>query len=278
MNEAELLFTEVLNCDRMSLYLNPGLHLDAAKRDLISSVLKRRSFGEPIQYILGETEFFGLEFKVNPDVFIPRPETEIFVETVIDIVKASTPPLRAGAGSKRQSVKALDLGTGSGCIAVSLAKFLPNLEITATDISDKAIEIAQSNARLNNVADRVKFVKSDLFSAFSSNLRAFDMIVSNPPYIPSSEIKNLQSEVKFEPAMALDGGSDGLDFYRSIISNSPDYLKEGGFLIMEMGFDQKETIKDIFRASGDFTIVEIVKDFNSIDRVIVAQARTKWIN
>lgn len=263
MNEAELLFTEVLNCDRMSLYLNPGLHLDAAKRDSISSALQRRLLGEPIQYILGETEFFGLKFRVNPGVFIPRPETEILVETVLKF-------------ATRLSI--LDIATGSGCIAISLAKFIPNLEITATDISDKAIEIAESNARLNNVADRVKFAKSDLFAALSSNLAAFDMIVSNPPYIPSAQIRNLQSEVKFEPAMALDGGSDGLDFYRRIISNSPDYLKENGFLIMEMGFNQKEAIKNIFQSSKNFKILKIVKDYNNIDRVIVAQVRRKWIN
>jgi release factor glutamine methyltransferase len=263
MNETELLFTHILNCNRLSLYLDQEVHLSQDKATFISSVLKRRISGEPLQYILGETEFFGLEFKVNPDVFIPRPETEILVETVIDIVKVS----------KCQSVKVLDLGTGSGCIAVSLARFLPNIRITATDISDKAIKLAKSNARLNNVADKITFIHSDLFSDLGFRISDFDVIVSNPPYIPTAEIVHLQSEIRHEPIIALDGGSDGLDFYRRIISNSPYYLKEEGFLIMEMGFNQAEDIKNIFKDLGNFEIIEMVKDYNNIDRVIVAKVR-----
>jgi release factor glutamine methyltransferase len=213
---------------------------------------------------LGETEFFGLEFKADKDVFIPRPDTEILVETVIDIVKVS----------KCQSVKVLDLGTGSGCIAVSLARFLPNVGITATDISDKAIKLAKSNARLNNVAEKITFIQSDLFSDLEFRISDFDVIVSNPPYIPTAEIAYLQSEIQYEPIIALDGGSDGLDFYRRIISNSPYYLKEEGFLIMEMGFNQVEDIKNIFKELGNFEIIEVVKDYNNIDRVMVTQVRT----
>jgi len=271
MNEAELLFTGILNCDRISLYLNRESHLDFGKSKLISSVLKRRIIGEPIQYILGETEFFGLEFRVNPDVFIPRPETEILVETVLKIVSRLAPACPAVRRSPVCPLRILDLGTGSGCIVISLAKFLPHAKIDALDISKGALKIARENAEFHKV--EINFIDTDLLTPHPSPLAPYDIIVSNPPYIPSAEIDKLQPEIGYEPRMALDGGSDGLDFYRRIISNSPYYLKENGFLIMEMGFNQKEAIKNIFQNSGNFEIVEIAKDYHNIDRVIVTQVR-----
>lgn len=264
MNESELLFSEILACDRLSLYQNRDLILDKDKTLLISSVLKRRISGEPIQYILGKTEFLGLEFKVNRDVFIPRPETEILAETAINLAASRQPPA--------VSEKILDLGTGSGCIAVSLAKFINNAEITAIDISNKALEVALMNARLNNV--NINFVQGSLFDTYDWRHTTYDLIISNPPYIAASIIKNLEPEIGYEPALALDGGSDGLCFYRKIISESPNYLNKRGFLIMEMGFEQRKPIEDIFKKSANFKILEIVKDYNSIDRVIVAQLRT----
>lgn len=263
MNESELLFTELLDCDRLSLYLNKGVRLNKEKSSAISCALKRRIFAEPLQYILGRAEFMGLEFKLTPDVFIPRPETEILVEKTIAIIKLLN----------CQIVKLLDIGTGSGCIAVSLAKLVSNLEvnITATDISQPALNIAEENAKLNNV--NIKLIQSDLFNTYGLKLITYDLIVSNPPYIPALEIKNLQPELKYEPRIALDGGKDGLDFYRKIIAGAGDYLREGGFLIMEMGFNQKEKIEDIFQKAKNFKILEIVKDYNNIDRVIVAKKR-----
>lgn len=267
MNESELLFTELLDCDRLSLYFNRNVKLNKDKSSIISSTLKRRIFGEPLQYILGIAEFMGLEFKVTPDVFIPRPETEILVETVMKIVQSA---------EYRVQRKILEVGTGSGCIAVSLAKFLPNAEIDATDISKKALEIAKINAKLNRV--KVDFIQSDLFDTDNLQPNTYDLIVSNPPYIPALEIKNLQPEVKCEPRIALDGGKDGLDFYRKIIAGARDYLREDGFLIMEMGFNQKEKIENIFQKAKNFQIIEIIKDYNNIDRVIVVQKKTIWIN
>ena len=273
MNEAELLFSEILNCDRMSLYLNKEYILDKDKSVLISAALKRRISGEPIQYILGKTEFMGLEFRVNPDVLIPRPETEILVETAIGQV---TPSLSLGTPFGRTSqshnvtcINMLDLGTGSGCIAISLAKLLPNSHITATDISDKALLAARENAELNCV--RVNFVQSDLFGGLK--LDTYDLIVSNPPYIPTPEIQDLQPEIGYEPISGLDGGSDGLDFYRRIIKDAPQYLKGNGYLIMEMGFRQRDDIKDIFQENKNFKVIDIVSDYNKIDRVIIAQKR-----
>ncbi len=261
MNEAELLFTDILNCNRLSLYLNRDLHLDKDKSSFISSTLKRRISCEPIQYILGKTEFMGLEFKVSPAVFIPRPETEILVETAISIVQ--------GSWSMVHGLKILDIGAGSGCIAISLAKLLPHANITAIDISEKAIRIAQQNTTLNNV--KINFFLSDLFSNYELQTMNYELIVANPPYIPTAEIETLQPEIKYEPRIALDGGKDGLDFYRRIISDSLHYLKEGGFLIMEMGFNQKDHIKNIFQKSANYKIIEVIKDHNNIDRVIVAK-------
>lgn len=263
MNEAELLFMEILNCQRMSLYLNKDLPLNKDKSSLVASVLKRRIYGEPLQYILGKTEFMGLEFKVGKGVFIPRPETEILVETVIKIVVSNK--------SSVISPKILDLGTGSGNIAVSLTKLLPNTEITATDISSRALKIARENAELYKV--KINFVKSNLFDTYGLKLNTYNLIVSNPPYIPTAEIDNLQPEINYEPRIALDGGKDGLDFYRKIVNKAAAYLKEDGYLILEMGFKQREAIENIFRNSQTFCIKDIIKDYNHIDRVIVAHNR-----
>ncbi len=262
MTETELLFTEVLNCNRLSLYLNKDTFLDKAKSSLISGTLKRRACGEPLHYILGKIEFMGLEFQINSDVLIPRPETEIVVETAMKIVCRF-------AGLPVCRFKILDIGTGSGCIAVSLAKFLSHADITATDISFAALEVAKQNSIQNNV--KVNFIESDLFANHELQITNYDLIVSNPPYIKTEEIDELQPELSFEPRVALDGGNDGLDFYRRIIDKAPRYLKEGAFLIMEIGFDQRIAIENIFQNSGSFKAIEVIKDYSGIDRVIIAQ-------
>ncbi len=266
MIEAELLFTQIFNCDRASLYLDKDRVLDKDKSYLISSVLKRRITGEPIDYILGKTEFMGLEFKVNKNVFIPRPETEILVETAIKYVTRSP-------GHQVTSFNILDLGTGSGCIAVSLAKYLSRCGITATDISQEALEMAKDNANLHNVNKKIRFINSDLFTQYAIRNTQYDITACNPPYIPTAEIEKLQPEISYEPRVALDGGRDGLDFYRKIIKQAPDYLREGGFLIMEIGFNQMGEVKNIFQKYGNFEIIEVVKDYNNIDRVVVAQKK-----
>jgi release factor glutamine methyltransferase len=270
MTEAELLFTEIFNSNLVSLYTNRKFILDKDKSIFVSKVLKRRFSGEPIQYILGKTEFMGLEFKVTSDVFIPRPETEILVETVIKYAYRLSPI----------AYRILDLGTGSGCIAVSLAKLLSDIKISATDISQKAIEIAKYNAVLNNVVNKIEFLKNDLITNYQlplpcrqAGITNYDVIVSNPPYIPSAEIDNLQPEVRYEPRIALDGGKDGLGFYRRIICQAPDYLKEDGFLILEIGFHQAQSVKNIFQKYDNFEIIEIVKDYCGIERVIVARSK-----
>jgi len=263
VNETELLFTDILNCDRPSLYLDKSISLNKAQSSFVSDALKRRIQGEPIQYILGKAEFMGLEFKLTQDVLIPRPETEILVEKTIDM--ARNPEVAAR--------RILDIGTGSGCIAVSLAKNLPGVEITAIDVCEKAVKIARHNASLNNV--KINFLKSDLFDNHEIKINSYEIIVSNPPYIPAAEIEALQPEIKYEPRLALDGGIGGLDFYRRIIDRAHLYLKENGLLIMEIGFNQKEAIKNIFKICGYFEIIGEIKDYSNIDRIVIAKKRER---
>jgi release factor glutamine methyltransferase len=265
MSEAELLFTEVLNYSRSDLYLNRAFVLDKYTAARIASVLKRRIAGEPIQYIIGSTEFMGLRFGVIRGVFIPRPETEILVERVLGL-----------AGSVRrigsETIEILDIGTGSGCIAVAVAKLSPSvLAVTATDISLKAFILAAGNARLQGVDGRIRFVKSDLFASNKVCDRQYDIIVSNPPYVPTAEINRLQPEVRCEPWVALDGGEDGLAFYRRIIPKATDYLKRDGFLVMEIGYGQGGFVQRIIEGTQRLHLVEVVKDYSGIDRVIITK-------
>lgn len=268
MTEAELLFCEILDCDRPSLYLDKNKALDRNKALLLASILKRRLFGEPLPYILGKTEFMGLEFKVTPDVLIPRQETEILVETAVNQLEARSPGLGV--------INILEIGTGSGCIAVSLAKLLENVYITAADISEKALNIAKYNSEINNVSDKISFIQSDLFADYSLRPKIYDLIISNPPYVATADIDKLQPEISYEPRIALDGGRDGLNFYRSIIGEAPDYLKNNGSLILEIGFDQKDAIKNLFQNSEDFEIIELVKDYNNFDRVVIARKKGRY--
>ena len=259
MTETELVFTQVLNCNRASLYLNKGRVLNRKESALISAVLKRRIKGQPLQYILGQTEFMGLKFKLTPDVFIPRPETEILVETAMSIVHSSQFTVHS----------ILDIGVGSGCVAISLAKSLKNVDVYGIDISKEALKVAEQNALLNKV--KINFMQSDLFLNQQLRTINYELIISNPPYIPSADIENLQPELHYEPSVSLDGGRDGLDFYRKIISSAPNYLSADGFLVMEMGFNQAQTVKELFYSSKKFDIIKVVKDYQGIDRVIVAE-------
>ena len=258
MNEAELVLTHVLNCNRMSLYLNKDINLDRDKSRLLSSILKRRISGEPVQYILGETEFMGLKFKVDKRALIPRPETEILVEQALEQLK------QMGISSP----KILDLGTGSGCIAVSIAKNLNRPDVWASDISTEALRLAQENACFNNV--EIKFIQGDLFDALKFKEDKFDLIVSNPPYVSTGEFNSLAKEIFFEPELALKAGVDGLDFYRRIISKAADYLKNNGLLIFEVGINQAYLVKKMLEKEG-FGQLTLIKDYNNIERIIMAK-------
>ncbi|MFA6357610.1 MAG: peptide chain release factor N(5)-glutamine methyltransferase [Candidatus Omnitrophota bacterium] len=258
MNEAELVFSCVLNCDRLSLYLNKNIRLDKNKSVLISNILRRRISGEPLQYILGKTEFMGYEFKIDRRALIPRPETEILVGAVIKEL-----------GSLELSSKILDLCTGSGCIAVSIAKILPQSTVWAIDLSVQALALARENASLNGV--EVKFLHSDLFSVLKNTQEKFDLIVSNPPYVATSQLAGLSREIAFEPEEALEAGIDGSDFYRQIISEAGVYLNDNGFLAFEVGIHQADFVKEML--SINFSDIRIIKDYNNIQRVVIAKKR-----
>jgi release factor glutamine methyltransferase len=259
MTEPELLFTELLGCTRSSLYVKKDERLTPQVCRQIAAVLRRRIMLEPIQYILGTTEFMGLEFKVNEDVLIPRPETERLVETAMVYAQRclSQPP------------RVLDVGTGSGAIAVSLAVHLPGLCVDATDISPRALKIAQENAAAHRA--NIRFMHSDLFQNPDVAAATYEIIVANPPYIVSNEVESLQPEVRHEPRLALDGGTDGLDVFRRLIAEAPEHLTAGGCLIMEMGFNQRKALESLIYRSGVFSISEIVQDYLGYDRVLVAE-------
>ena len=262
MNKIEILFSEILKCRRDQLYLNqPNFTFSQSRR--LKYCLTLLSQGIPLQYVLGKTDFMGLELKVDSRVFIPRPETELLVETAISYVNQlpKYPPMHWNI---------LDIGTGSGCIAISLAKFLSNVALTACDVSVPALAVARYNGELNKVNDKIEFICSDLFQSEKFKGRNFDMIVSNPPYIPNPQIDQLPREIGPEPRLALEGGSDGLDYYRKIIKESAGYLKKKGLLIMEMGFRQCREIKNIFKLRDKLEIIDIVKDYHQIERIIVA--------
>lgn len=211
--------------------------------------IQKRAEHIPLQYIIGEQEFMGLRFKVNSNVLIPRQDTETLVEQVLKIVKPG--------------MKVLDLCTGSGCVLISVLKNAPELTGMGSDISKTALLVAKENAKLHEVD--AEWVRSDLFDNITET---FDVIMANPPYIPTGEILSLMPEVRdFEPENALDGGADGLDFYRKIAGQVKDYLNPGGYVYMEIGYDQGEAVSELMRNAG-FTEVEVIKDLARNDRVV----------
>ena len=219
--------------------------------DLFESYIKQRENGIPVAYILGEKEFMGLSFKLNEDTLIPRPDTECLVEKIIEESSFTTPRI-------------LDLCTGSGCIGISLVHFIKDSKCDLTDISDGALKMAKENAKLNNVDNRTTVFKLDVLNDDIKD--GYDIIVSNPPYIESEIVPTLEVS-KFEPSRALDGGDDGLDFYRVIVKKAYDALEKGGMLALEIGYNQGGNLKELCK---DFSSVKLFKDYGNNDRVIIA--------
>lgn len=266
--DAEYLLAHVIGCQRKDLLIHPEKIISESEMNRVREFVERRRKREPVQYITGEVEFRGLIFRVNKDVLIPRPETELIVEEVINSVK------KIDENSGGRDVTVLDLCTGSGCIAISIAKELPYCRVYAVDISEKALDKAIENAERFGVDDRVIFSQGDLYEAIEHmGLDGeIDIIVSNPPYVSKKDMKRLQPEIKdYEPLQALYGGDDGLDFYRRIIDETSFYLAQGGLLIMELGYGQSDNVKDLLEQEGVFTYIKIVKDLAGIERVIKAQ-------
>jgi release factor glutamine methyltransferase len=256
---AELLLANILNCKRLDLYLKFDQPLKEEEINLYRRFISRRGKFEPLQYITGSVEFFGLEFKVNRSVLIPRPETEILVETIID------------SAEKEKNIDILDIGTGSGNIAVSIAKKLPNVKISAIDISSEALLVAEENAKLNSVEDRIDFMNDSILNGLIYSAKKYDIIVSNPPYISADEFQNLQPELKvYEPRTALTDERDGFSFFRIISSKTKNILKEKGKLFFEVGKDQYKKVENIL-LENDFQNVTVKKDYLNIERVVYGE-------
>jgi release factor glutamine methyltransferase len=256
--QVELLLAHALSMPRMKLYLNFERPLSASELDAIRGLIQRRGQREPLQYIVGSTSFCGLEMALDRRVLIPRPETELLAERAWKFLQNyPAPPV------------SLDLCTGSGCLAIALARNVPSAEVHATDVSAEALEVARGNARNHGVSDRIHWHRGDLLAAVPVEAR-FDLIVSNPPYVPSARIETLQPEVReHEPRGALDGGADGLDFYRRLAAQAHPFLRPGGRVMVELDDDGAEATRDVF-SREHWTIEAIEKDDNQTPRILIA--------
>lgn len=223
---------------------------------MFQNLITRRINGEPVSYIIGRKEFWSLPFKVNPAVMIPRPETETLVEVALKIFSPCSSP------------SILEIGTGSGAISITLATELPQASISAIDISPEALSAAKENAFSHGMRS-IRFIEGNLFEPLEGERTPFDLIISNPPYIPTNEIPHLPPGIRdYEPAIAFDGGADGLTFYRAIVQKAPDYLKPGGYLLLEAGTGQGHDVAKIMVETKKFSLPEIIKDLSGIERVV----------
>ena len=255
--KARLLLQYVLKKPRQYLIVYDNQQLTDKEEQEYLKYVELLTQGEPIEHITHQKEFMKLNFYVDENVLIPRQDTEVLVEEVMKIAK------------KIRARKILDLCTGSGAIAISLAKYLENIQLTAVDISRKALDIAMANAKNNHVQDKITFVESNLFQDLRQE--KYDLIVSNPPYIRRKELETLDKEVRKEPRLALDGGEDGLDFYRNIMDKGYEYLKYGGYICLEIGYDQKEEVMQIIEGKKHYIGTYCKKDLYDNDRVVVTR-------
>ncbi len=253
---------KALEIDQVQVYLCSDRILTQRQFTSYRSLINKKIKGEPVQYILGSWEFWSLDLRVTPEVLIPRPETELLVEETLKIFKAE----------RNLSLRFMEVGTGSGAIAIALAKELQECFILAEDISWRAILVAKENARIQGVSDNIRFLVGDLFPPLREGKPLFDLILSNPPYVPSSQIGTLPREIaEFEPRIALDGGLDGLEPLRGIVKGSGSFLKDGGWLMLEFGDGQGEAVEEMIRNTGYFARPCIIKDHSGGDRVIRAR-------
>lgn len=261
--DAEVLLAHSLNVSRVNLYINFDRPLTDKEISTYRGFVLRRAKREPLSYIIGEKEFWSLNFKVGTGVLIPRQDTETLVEKAIEVLSID----------RDRSLNLLDIGTGCGAIAVTLAKEFNKSHGWATDSSPRAIKFAKENAEALGVFERITFLQGRFFEPLREKSNFFDAILSNPPYIKTGDIPSLQQEIRdYEPIEALDGGEDGLDAIRIIACNAFQYLKKRGWLFLEVGVDQALVVSDILKDTGQYTSIQTVKDLSSIERVVIARA------
>lgn len=254
MIDAKNFASDLLDMDTTALFMAGNSTMSVDIVELYGKMINRRLLGEPFQYIVGHQSFMGLDFLVEPGVLIPRSDTEILVENVLSKLKGNE--------------NILDIGAGSGAIHCSLAYYNKSVHCTAVDISDVPLRVSKKNAKILKVDDRITFYKSDLYQALDN--QTFDVIVSNPPYIKRDVVETLQVELGHEPKLALDGGEDGYDFYRKIITEGPRYLKARGLMALEVGHDQSKGVQSLLK-EANFVNIEVIKDYNQIERVVIAR-------
>ncbi|SFP53261.1 release factor glutamine methyltransferase [Butyrivibrio proteoclasticus] len=253
--DARLLLEYVCNTSHSTLYAHPDKELTEKEEKDYEALIARREGREPVAYILGNQDFMGLNFRVNENVLIPEQDTENLVEEALRFCE--------------DGMRVLDLCTGSGCIALSILNFSNDTKAVCTDISDKALAIATENSERLGLKERAEFIHTDLFPPKDGS--RYDLVVSNPPYIASDVIETLAPEVKdFEPRLALDGDDDGLSFYRRIVNEVPEYLYSNGYLIMEIGYDQGQAVKELLEQDERYHDIEVIKDYSGNDRVVRA--------
>jgi release factor glutamine methyltransferase len=262
---AELLLSHVLGLKRIELYTQYNQPVAQEQLDQLRGLVKRAGQHEPVAYLVGRTEFYSMELDVTPDCLIPRPETELLVQRAIEFLRKRTGP---------QLV--CDLCTGCGVIAVAIARNVPDAKVMATDISEAALGVAARNIEKHKLQERVELRRGDLFEPLVAQLDLFDVIACNPPYVSAAEYEALEKNVKdYEPRLALHAGADGLDFYRRIAGKVDGYLKPDGVLLLEIGYQQGEAVRELFERSGLFAEVRTEKDINRNDRIIVAQKKVE---
>jgi release factor glutamine methyltransferase len=256
--EVELMLCHLLDVDRLHLYLDGPSRIDDNILEKFNAMFNRRLTRYPLQYILQESWFYGRKFSVSPAVMVPTPETEVLCETALGFCKYR----------KYEKPRILDLGVGSGVISVTMANELADCSIVALDVSTEAIDVAKKNAATLGGLKKIDFRRSELFSALNNDDK-FELILSNPPYISEDEYRTLEPEVLADPKQALVGGADGLDVIRAILKQAPDYLAPDGRIMFEIGYNQSEAIAQLTERDDRYTSLNIIKDLNDIDRVIV---------
>ena len=257
--DTEILLAHARGCQRIELYTHYDELLTDDERAVMRDLVQRRANAEPVAYLVRHREFFSLQFRVTPDVMIPRPETETLVMEALDLAKLSQPRI-------------LDVGTGSGCIAIALAVNYPQAQITATDIHAPVLEVARDNAKRHAALDQIRLLQGDLFAPLETN-EQFDIVISNPPYVAEAEFESLEAEVRHEPRLALDGGPDGLNVVRPLIDDAPAHLANSGHLLLEISPEQASKVCDLLEVNGSYTDIELRNDLAGRIRVVRAKKR-----